>query len=169
MDNMRSAMARVLASAWWLFGTTVLAGVVLRRWFGDQLYVTRYTGYVMPWLLLGLVPGAAWASRMRRWALAALLAVSATTIVVIHAPLFRSRPALPSSPTTELNVMSYNTWSRNADARRIADVILRHRPDVLLLQEIPKDVFARLIDAVAELYDGSPSISPTTPTFCRRS
>jgi hypothetical protein len=52
--------------------------------------------------------------------------------------------------------MSYNTWSRNADARRIADVILRHRPDVLLLQEIPKDVFARLIDAVAELYDGSP-------------
>jgi endonuclease/exonuclease/phosphatase (EEP) superfamily protein YafD len=156
MNNVRTAMARILVSAWWLFGTTVLAGLVLRRWSGDELYVTRYTGYVMPWLLLGLVPGAAFALRMRRWALAALLAASATTIVVIHAPLFRSRPALPSSPTTELSVMSYNTWSRNTDARRIADVILRHRPDVLLLQEIPKDVFARLIDGLVELYDGSP-------------
>ena len=35
--------------------------IVLRRWFGDQLPVTRYTGYVMPWLLLGLMPGVAWA------------------------------------------------------------------------------------------------------------
>lgn len=152
----RAHMPRLLASAWWLFGSTVLAGVVLRRWFGDELVVTRYTGYVMPWLLLGLVPGVAWAWAKRRRVLAATLGASAAIIVAFHAPLFRSHPPVPASPAMALKVMSYNTWSKNSDARRIASVVLRHRPDVLLLQEIPADVLARLTDAIGGLFDGSP-------------
>jgi vancomycin resistance protein VanJ len=156
MDKVRSVMTRILVSAWWLFGSTVLAGVVLRRWFGDELYVTRYTGYVMPWLVLGLVPGAAWAYAKRRWPLAAILGASAATIIAVHAPLFRSHPPIPASPSPVLRVMSYNTWSKNMDATRIASVILRKRPDVLLLQEIPADVLARLTDVLSGLYDGAP-------------
>ena len=149
-------MRRILVTAWWLLGSTVLAGLVLRRWFGDELFVTRYTGYVMPWLLLGLVPGAAWACTRRRWPLAATLGALAATIVAVHAPLFRSRPPAAARAAIALKVMSYNTWSRNLDATRIANVVLRHRPDVLLLQEIRADVLARLVDAVSGLYGGSP-------------
>jgi endonuclease/exonuclease/phosphatase family metal-dependent hydrolase len=66
--------------------------------------------------------------------------------------------------------MSYNTWSRNTDATRIAAVVLRYRPDVLLLQEIPADVLLRLTDALQELYDGSPRPkSSMIPRSCRRS
>jgi vancomycin resistance protein VanJ len=156
MDTIRSVMPRILASAWWLFGLTVLAGVVLHPWFGDELYVTRYTGYVMPWLVLGLVPGAAWALTRRRWRLAAVLGISAAMIVAVHAPLFRSRAPVPSRAAFGLKVMSYNTWSRNMDATAIANVVLKHRPDVLLLQEIRSDVLARFADAVDGLYGGSP-------------
>jgi vancomycin resistance protein VanJ len=154
MDNM-PGMPRILASAWWLFGSTVLAGVVLRRWFGDELVVTRYTGYVMPWLLLGLLPGAAWACVRRRWPLAAILGASAATIIAVHAPLFRSHPPFSPPGAVLLRVMSYNTWSKNTDATRIARVILHDRPDVLLLQEIPAEVLAGLTNALRDLYGGS--------------
>jgi vancomycin resistance protein VanJ len=154
--NIRVAMPRLLASTWWLFGSTVLAGVVLRPWAGDALYVTRYTGYVMPWLLLGLVPGAAWACMRRRWALATVLGASTATIVSLHAPLFRSRPAAAAHGTLALRVMSYNTWATNQDATRIASVVLRYRPDVLLLQEIRADVLTRFTEAARGLYDGAP-------------
>lgn len=156
MSIIRSAMPRILASSWWLFGSTILAGLVLRRWLGDELYVTRYTGYVMPWLLLGLVPGAAWACVTRRWPLAAVLGASAAIIVAVQAPLFRRQPPIPPAPTMIFRVMSYNTWSRNTDADRIASLVLRHRPDVLLLQEIPEAVLDRLGVALRGLYGDSP-------------
>ncbi|WP_049768527.1 endonuclease/exonuclease/phosphatase family protein [Anaeromyxobacter sp. Fw109-5] len=149
-------MPRVLAATWWLFGSTVLAGVVLRPWAGDELHVTRYTGYLMPWLLLGLVPGAAWACLRRRWALAAVLGASAATIVSLQAHLFRPRPSAPAHGAIALRVMSYNTWATNLDATRIASVVLRYRPDVLLLQEIRGDVLSRFTEAASGLYAGAP-------------
>lgn len=157
MANIRGAMPRVLFSAWWLFGSAVLAGVALRPWAGDQLHVTRYTGYVMPWLLLGLVPGAAWGWGTRRWGLAVLLSASAVTIVIVHAPLFRPRPPLATPGAPVLKVMSYNTWGSNTDASRVAAVVVRHRPDVLLLQEIRPEVFTRFAEAVTGIYAGSPA------------
>jgi vancomycin resistance protein VanJ len=147
-------MTAVAHSTAWLCGATVLAGLGLRPAFGDELFVTRYTAYVMPWLVVGLLPGAAWALRARRWALAAVLGVSATLIVVIHAPLFRPRPALSPPPAESLEVMSYNTWSKNADERRIAGVIRAQAPDIVLLQEIPPEVFERLREALRDLYGG---------------
>jgi vancomycin resistance protein VanJ len=146
----------VAAVAWWGFASAVLAGLVLRFFVGDRLFVTRYTGYVMPWLLLALVPGAARAWATERDALAAALAASAAIVVLVHAPLFRRPPPAPPPPGLVLRAMSYNTWSRNLDADRIASVILRQRPDVLLIQEIEPDVLARLTAALRTLYEGSP-------------
>jgi endonuclease/exonuclease/phosphatase (EEP) superfamily protein YafD len=134
-------------SALWCFGTLVLAGLVLRGAVGDALLVTRYTGYVMPWLVLALVPGAALAARGgRRW-LAAILSLGAALVAVHHASLFRYRPpiATPSS-ALPLRVVSYNTWSLNGDDARIAGVVLELRPDVLLLQEISPEVFQRVLE-----------------------
>lgn len=140
----------------WCFGSFVLAGLLLRGWIGDALFVTRYTGYLMPWLLVGLVPAAIRAARRRRRALALVLGVSAVIITTLHAPLFRVRPALraPAQAEVRLRVMSFNTWSRNRDAERIARVIVAQRPDLLLLQEIPADVFRRLVPALGALYGG---------------
>jgi vancomycin resistance protein VanJ len=51
-----------------------------------------------------------------------------------------------------VKVMSYNTWSENPDARRIAGVILAERPDLVLLQEIPEEVFVSLVYELRHLY-----------------
>ncbi len=149
------ARARVAPRAAWVFGTMVLAALGLRPWFGDELFVTRYTGYVMPWLLAGLVPGAVWAGLTKRMALAALLAASGAVIVTMHLPLFSRRGATSLPAAVTIHVMSYNTWSRNAEDGRIAGVVRDHVPDLLLLQEIPPDSFARLVGALRGLYDGS--------------
>lgn len=150
----RRAIPALAAPGGWLLAATVLAGLVLRPAFGDELLVTRYTGYVMPWLLVALLPGALWACRARRWALAAALGGPAIVIAGIHAPLFvpRARPPAPAAAT--LKVMSFNTWSRNRDVARIAGAIRAEAADLVLLQEIPPDVLAPLRDALRDLYGG---------------
>jgi endonuclease/exonuclease/phosphatase (EEP) superfamily protein YafD len=146
-------MTRVATWAGWVFGSTVLAGLALHPWVGDELFVARYVGYVMPWLLVGLVPGAVWAWRVGLRGLPAVLAVSAAIIVVLEVRPSRRPPAIPS-PAVRLTVVSYNTWSSNHDEGRIARVVLDHAPDILLLQEIRADVFARLIERLGDLYGG---------------
>jgi hypothetical protein len=100
----------------WYFGLVVLAGLLLRGWLGDALFVTRYTGYAMPWLVLGLVPGMIGAARAgRRW-LALVLASGTALVAVHHATLFRYRPTLATPPAAlSLRVASYNSCSRNGD------------------------------------------------------
>jgi hypothetical protein len=92
MDNVRSTMLRIFVPIWWLFGSTVLAGLFLRWWVGDQVSMTRYTGYVMPWLLLGLVPGTAWAWVRRRKPLAAIMGASAAIVIAVPSSA-RLRPS----------------------------------------------------------------------------
>lgn len=147
-------MRRVANRTAWILGAIVLAALVLRPTFGDELLVTRYAGYVMPWLLVALVPGALWAGVARHRTLAAVLGVSSAAVLVTESPQFRPRPAIPESPAFTLEVMSYNTWSENHDAGRIAGVIRGRAPDVVLLQEIPPAVFAQVHEAVRDLYGG---------------
>jgi vancomycin resistance protein VanJ len=143
-------VAGLVRFAAWGYGSLVLAGLALRPWVGDDLFLARYTGYFMPWLLLGLVPGAAWACWTRRRALTTLLGGGVAVVLAVHAPLVRSPGPPQPPPGVRLLVMSYNTWSENHDARRIAEVVLRHAPDILLLQEIRPEVFARLVDRLGD-------------------
>ncbi|WP_242370952.1 endonuclease/exonuclease/phosphatase family protein [Anaeromyxobacter sp. SG26] len=151
----RAEMRPVLVMAGWLLGSTILAGLALRPAFGDAFLVTRYTGYVMPWLLAVLVPGAAAAWLTHHRALAAVAAASIAIITAAHAPLFRSKPAPPASSGFSLRVMSYNTWSRNLDVQRIARAIDRQRPDLLLVQEIRPKIFAGVVEALREASGGA--------------
>ncbi len=147
-------MRRIVLSTAWFLGSAVLAGLTLRFWLGDEFFITRYTGYVMPWLLIGLLPGTVWAWLMHRRGLSAVLSVSAAIVVVIHVPLFRWHDPISSRSAVRLEVMSYNTWSGNDHERQIADVVLRHEPDILLLQEIRPEVFQRVMDELRDLYGG---------------
>ncbi|APG26930.1 hypothetical protein A7E78_03220 [Syntrophotalea acetylenivorans] len=147
-------MPTILWLAWWVLGLLLLAGLILRWWTGDQLFLARYTGYLMPWLLLALLPGALWAGLIQyRW-LTALLLLSAVIIVVNYAPLFWSRSGSFDPGVMDLKVLSYNTWSKNLDTGRIAGVIKGQRPDILLLQEVKPAVFERLASQLQDLYDG---------------
>ncbi len=147
-------MRRIALATAWFLASAVLAALSLRDWLGDELFVTRYTGYVMPWLLLGLLPGAVWAWMIRRRVLSAVLGMSAAIIAAEEAPLFRGHDPISSPPAVRLEVMSYNTWSGNKDEGRIADVVLREAPDILLIQEIRPEVFGRLMDELRDLYGG---------------
>lgn len=145
-------MPNLIWMAWLFWGLIVLAGLILRWWTGDQLFLTRYTGYLMPWLLFGLLPGVLWAAWMQYRGLAAILAVSVLFIVATYAPLFWPHTTISDPASIELKVISYNTWSKNLDTDRIANVIKGQNPDVLLLQEVIPEVFERLIKNLDDLY-----------------
>jgi vancomycin resistance protein VanJ len=138
----------------WLFGLVVLAGVTLRQLTGDEIFLGRYTGYVMPWLGLGLGPIAAAAAASRRPALAVVACASLVAIVATHVARPRPPAARPVSGTP-LAVMSFNTWSRNDRADLIAALVRRHQPDLLLVQEIRPEVFAVLLAELRGLYGGA--------------
>ena len=145
-------MHNLFWAAWWFGGGIILAGLLLRWWTGDQLFLTRYAGYLMPWLLLGLLPGALWAGLMQHRGLAALLGVSTLIIFATYAPLFWSRAAVSDPAAMTFKVISYNTWSKNFDIDRIARVVKGQQPDVLLLQEIRPEAFERLIEHFQDLF-----------------
>jgi vancomycin resistance protein VanJ len=158
-------MRAVMRAGAWMVGATVAAGLAFHRVSGDELRVARYTGYVMPWLLLVVGPAALWAWRTRARALAAVLAASAATIVLAELPRPGRSEAAAAPSATTLTVMSFNTWSQNHDAARIARVVQEVAPDLLLLQEIPPAVFERLVASLGELYGGAPVHAAYEPTI----
>jgi vancomycin resistance protein VanJ len=83
----------------------------------------------------------------------------------MHVSVIRRHPEVSPPSTSMLNVMSYNTWSKNGDDAQIAKVILSRRPDILLLQEIPPEVFGRLMDRIRDLYQGSTVYRAYEPTL----
>jgi len=139
---------------WWLGGTLILVGLLLRFWLGDHLFLTRYMAYLMPWLLLGLLPGAVWAGFVQHRGLAILLGGAAMVILVVYAPLFWPSASAADKRGDALKVLSYNTWSKNHEIDRIARVIKNQKPDILLLQELNYTVFEKLMGCLEDLYSG---------------
>jgi vancomycin resistance protein VanJ len=151
----RRAVLVLYWSASWALGAAVAAGLGCWAAAGDEILLGRYTGYVVPWLALALAPALAVAWAARRRALSLLLAAPLAAIVAIHAPdLAPRRPRAAAG--TPLVVLSFNTWSRNHDAARIAGVVRKVRPDLLLLQEIRPRVFAAVLGELRDLYGGEP-------------
>lgn len=138
--------------AGWVGGMLILASLVLRIWSGDHWFLARYTGYLMPWLLLVLLPGGLWAAWMHYRYLAILLGISAIIVVTVYAPLFWSRAIDVPNVTSAVKVVSYNTWSKNLEIHRIARVIVEQKPDILLLQEITPKAFSSLMVRLKDLY-----------------
>lgn len=120
----------------WLFGLGLLLWLPLRWWPGDALFPVQIANYVMPWLLVGLVPGLLLAIAARRVKLALVLAVPTIVICVNYAPLFlpRTNPALADNQ--RFKVMSYNVWRYNEHWDEMAALVEQENPDVVLLQEV---------------------------------
>lgn len=143
--------------AGWLLGVTTLAGLALSWTSGDHFLAARLLNYLMPWLLLPLTAGVAFAIWGHRYGLGGFLALPTLAIVLTYAPLFwpvfHVRPPAPKAAAGRLlKVMSYNVWSRNQQVGEMARVIRAERPDILLLQEIGAERFTALRFELADLY-----------------
>lgn len=140
--------------AWWFGGILILAGLILRLWTGDHLFLARYTAYLMPWLLLILVPGVFWAVLVQyRW-LAVLLGCSAMIIAATYIPLFWSCATAADNVSHGFKVISYNAWSKNNDIAGLTRVVKGQKPDILLLQEMKPETFDKLAERLQDLYPG---------------
>ncbi|MBE0504808.1 MAG: endonuclease/exonuclease/phosphatase family protein, partial [Desulfuromonadales bacterium] len=135
----------------WAFGLAALIGLTLHWWSGDHLFPGRYTGYLMPWFLVILLPGVVYALLLRQWSLSVVLSVSLGIILYTYAPLLLPRPNVADASPAVLKVMSFNVWSRNSSPERIAAALVEHGPDILLLQEIIPPHFSDLSRALDEL------------------
>lgn len=135
----------------WAFGLVVLIGLALHWWSGDHLFPGRYTGYLMPWFLVILLPGAVCALLLRQWSLSVVLGVSLGIILYTYAPLLLPRANVVHAAPAALNVMSFNVWSKNSSPERIAEAIVEHGPDIVLLQEIMPPQFEELSRALEDL------------------
>jgi len=122
-------------SGMWLLGLGMLCWLPLRRWPGETLVPIQIFNYLMPWLLVGLLPGLAIALLGRRWALAATLAIPAAFIGINYAPLFLPRSNFVLAGSQDIKLMSYNIWRHNPNLSSSISAIQRENPDILLLQE----------------------------------
>jgi endonuclease/exonuclease/phosphatase (EEP) superfamily protein YafD len=138
----------------WLFSLGLWAWYPLRWWPGDNLLPVQLLNYIMPWLLVGLVPGLLVAGFARRNRLLLTLAVPTLAIILSYAPLFLPRTRFVSADSHSLKVMSYNVWVYNRNIPAIATVIRQEQPDILLLQELSPRIVLELKRLLADLYPG---------------
>jgi endonuclease/exonuclease/phosphatase (EEP) superfamily protein YafD len=136
----------------WIFGLGLLLWYPMRWRPGDSFLPVQLLNYVMPWLLLGLVPGLAAAALARRWRLALVLAIPTLLISFNLAPLFLPRQRLALANTTSIKVMSYNMWGHNRDPEPLITLIGQEQPDIVLLQEFNWAAKNRLVAKLNELY-----------------
>ena len=151
--------------AWWLFSVGILANYLMRWWPGDRLVTVRLVNYLLPWLLISLIPGLIIALVARRQWLALTLALPTLLISLNYAPLFLPRPRVALAGSEPLKVMSYNIWSRNNDIQAIAAQIQAEQPDVLLLQELRRDKAQNVVKALEGLYPATDFYFTYEPRF----
>ncbi len=119
-----------------LFGLGLWLWSALRWWPGDRFWPVRFVNYIMPWLLLALLPGLVAAGLARRYWVIIPLIGPTFFVSLTFAPLFlpRFNPALAAS--SRLKVMSHNVHCFNLNTPAIAHTIRREQPDIVLLQEL---------------------------------
>ena len=136
----------------WLFGLGVLLGYLLRWWSGDQLLPVRLMSYLMPWLLIILIPALILAGMTHHKWLFITLLIPTLLITMTYAPLFVTCFKTDNVGLTPVRIMSYNVWRENRDMHAVTEVILKEQPDILLLQELKPARADRLTAALVNLY-----------------
>jgi len=136
----------------WFLGLGVLLSYFLRWWLGDQLLPVRLISYMMPWLLVFLVPGLIVAGLAQHKWLGITLLVPTIIISLTYAPLFLPTKSTNNTDLAPLKVMSYNVWRNNKDMTAVAWVITKEQPDIILLQELKPARADKLTGALNNYY-----------------
>ncbi|MEQ9527397.1 MAG: endonuclease/exonuclease/phosphatase family protein [Parvibaculaceae bacterium] len=131
----------VLVGVWWLAGALS----------GDSIGIVRLANYATPWIGLSLLSLLLLAALLRRPVLGgAALLLAVLVLAPYGGQIFRGLTGIvaggEAAPPDAIHVMSYNVMGRNKDVDGMAAVILKQRPDLLLLQELnhPDELLARL-------------------------
>lgn len=131
------AVATVVAlAAWWLVGDT---------WWTQPINLTTF------WWTLPAVGGAPIAFVLGRRALAVALLVPAIAWLWSYGTAF-VHPGAQEPPPATLRVATFNTYVGVAGIDHVVDLVERHEPDVLLLQEVFGDREDELTAALGERY-----------------
>lgn len=139
----------------WLYSLSMLLDLFLLRWWpGDRLLIVRVFNYAMPWLLIVMVPALVLAGLTGRKWLMLSLSVSTLFVFLTHIPLFINSPLPNQSDLAGLKVMSYNVWTHNRDLAATVRVIEKTKPDILLLQEVPRQGAEQLQEQLSHLFPG---------------
>jgi endonuclease/exonuclease/phosphatase (EEP) superfamily protein YafD len=123
------------------------------RWVGrDDLWFVDILGYILPWLFTPLVVLLPIALRGRSYVLLAIFIVLTTLFLFTYGHLY-----CPQSPVhayePPFTVMTYNVHIRNTDVDQITASIENHKPDIVGLHELRKDVAPALEDWSVGQYD----------------
>jgi endonuclease/exonuclease/phosphatase (EEP) superfamily protein YafD len=148
---------RLLVLGLWCCGIGAVLGLAMRYWPGDRLLPIRLMNYLMPWFLLVLVPALLIAALMRRGWLAAVLATPVLLISMNHPSLFLPRARDTRYGSSIIKIMSYNVQRRNGNVDGVSELILREKPDIVLLQELNRSRVDSLVDSLELLYPDSDS------------
>jgi len=139
----------LLAVIGWLSAAFATTWYGLHLATGDSIPIVRMINYLAPWVSMWLLLLCLLNLITHRYVLAVLLLLPAMAIAYPFAPQF-----LPKSATYAdakiIKVMSYSKMGRNNDLESVAAVIMKEKPDILLMQEVGAKIFPLLSD----LYDG---------------
>lgn len=136
----------------WFLSFVMILIFPLRWLTGDQILLVRLTNYLMPWLLVLLVPGIILAFFEHRKLLGFSLALPTLFIIFSYAPLFLPRTKNFISKEVTFKVMSYNIWSKNKNIKKAAEIIKREKPDILLLQELDLNQIKKILSELNNMY-----------------
>lgn len=85
----------------------------------------------------------------RSWAGVSAAAALTAVLALTQAPLYLGSAA-PGGPTTQLTVLTVNTYKGNVDAESLVAAVRHHDVDVLAVQELTDDAIRRLRSAGLE-------------------
>lgn len=148
------------ALAW--FCACAMWGWVLFAWLAPELDDSGRAGAVFNWFafaartfllhvsLGGLVVAVVFAI-CRAWKPALLLALATAPSMVAASSAFLPRASPPNTPVS-FTVMSSNLLVRSESERWLIELVMREKPDVLLIQECTHDSLATLTEALREMY-----------------
>ncbi|WP_155373278.1 endonuclease/exonuclease/phosphatase family protein [Catellatospora vulcania] len=127
----------------WVLALPAAVWAVLRLAGWDTRYpvaqLMAFTPYVAAGSLVPLAVLLVW----RRWAAAALAAVTALALAVVVLPRwFADDDPMAGAAGVPLRVMSANVLVGSADAAELVSLVRSHRVDVLALQEVTPDYLA---------------------------
>ena len=154
MNDMVSGW-RVLRSTSWFWRLVVVAGLVPGtagllglfssfHWVADLLshFRVQYFLCLAGVALLLLVPG--------RWKTSALFGALAAINLWMIVPLYLGKTEQPLSSSAPIRIVFANVNTRWGDPERVAEVVGRFRPDVLVLEEVSEAWLAELAPVLSE-------------------
>jgi vancomycin resistance protein VanJ len=140
----------------WFIGLLTNLYFILRVFSDDRFLIVRLCNYFLPWIGALTLIFLILSITAKKWTLSTLHILSLSIVSVIYAPLFLNCACNPVYEQNALKIMSYNLRQFNTDMHAVATVIIRERPDVLLIQEIEERSFQELMKSSENLYNNDP-------------